>query len=53
MNPRHTRLSVNLPTQLHDALREIAGKYNVTMTFLIMQLVIEYTKRELDRDKVS
>lgn len=40
------RLSIDLPTFLHDAIRKEAMRYNCTITRYIMRAVIEKIKRE-------
>jgi predicted DNA-binding ribbon-helix-helix protein len=45
-NPTRKRLSVDLHMELHQALKEIALKHNMTVTKIIESMVIQLIKQE-------
>lgn len=45
------RLSVDIPIVLHQELKKIATRRNITMTRLVIRLVIETIKREIELER--
>lgn len=52
MRPNRTRISVDIPEEIHKRVKILAAKYNITITKLILQLLVRRLKFEetLDGD---
>jgi len=45
-NPTKKRLSVDLPFEFHQCLKDIANGHNITVTKLVEALVIQLIRQE-------
>lgn len=50
MNIYKKRLSIDIPMDLHDELKDMAKKYNISITKLVINEIVELLIRNRDHD---
>lgn len=50
MRPNRTRISIDIPEEIHKRTKMLAIKYNITITKLILQLLVRRLKFEESLD---